>query len=160
MTQRVRALVGLAAIGGSQIATVALAAIVSQAGLPRVSQILIVIGGLGINVGVLATMYRFLTSAEPGWGVVWPGAAFAGLLYTAIQLAGTTLLDRLVKSDTYGDLAAVLALLGWLSLHALINLFGAELNAALLRLRRNASATPDSPMNSTRRLTEAPLADT
>lgn len=156
VTQRMRALVGLAVIGGSQIATVALAALVSQAGLPRLGQILVVLGGLAINVIVLATMYRFLTSADPSWEAVWPGALFAGVLYTAIQLAGTALLDRLTKSDTYGDMSTVLALLSWLSLHALINLIGAELNAALRRLRRERTAPsiPDSPI-----LAEPPLAD-
>jgi len=156
VTQRVRALVGLAVIGGSQIATVALAALVSQAGLPRLGQILVVLGGLAINVIVLATMYRFLTSADPTWEMVWPGAVFAGVLYTAIQLAGTALLDRLTRSDTYGDIGTVLALLSWLSLHALINLFGAEINAALRRLRRDraASVMPDSPI-----VAEPPLAD-
>ncbi len=156
VTQRVRALVGLAVIGGSQIATVALAALVSQAGLPRLGQILVVLGGLAINVIVLATMYRFLTSADPTWEMVWPGAVFAGVLYTAIQLAGTALLDRLTRSDTYGDIGTVLALLSWVSLHALINLFGAEINAALRRLRRDraASVMPDSPI-----VAEPPLAD-
>lgn len=148
VTQRLRALVGLAVIGASQIATVALAALVSQAGLPRLSQILIILGGLATNVIVLAAMYRFLTSADPTWEMVWPGAVLAGILYTAIQLAGTALLDRLTKSDTYGDISSVLALLSWLSLHALLNLFGAELNAARCRVRANreAGATPDSPM--------------
>ncbi|MEO6652748.1 MAG: YihY/virulence factor BrkB family protein [Ilumatobacteraceae bacterium] len=156
VTQRVRALIGLAVIGGSQIATVALAALVSQASLPRLGQILIVLGGLAINVVVLATMYRFLTSAEASWEAVWPGAAFAGALYTAIQLAGTALIDRLTKSDTYGDMSTVLALLSWLSLHALINLIGAEINSALRRLRigRDAATTLDSPMAA-----HAPLSD-
>ncbi|NNE12441.1 MAG: hypothetical protein HKN41_09385, partial [Ilumatobacter sp.] len=65
VTQRVRALVGLAVIGVSQIGTVALAAVVAEAGLPRFGQILLVVGGLVINTGVTATMYRFLTSASP-----------------------------------------------------------------------------------------------
>lgn len=135
VTQRIRALIGLAVIGGAQIGTVALAAIVDQAGLPRISQVLIVLGGLAINVGVSATMYRFLTSAETTWRMVWPGAIFTGVLYTALQFAGTALTRRMLESaDTYGDFAGVLALLSWLSLHAIINLFGAEINGARHRL--------------------------
>lgn len=135
VTQRVRALIGLAVIGGAQVGTVALAAIVDQAGLPRISQVLIVLGGLAINVAVSATMYRYLTSAETTWPMVWPGALFTGVLYTALQFAGTALTRRMLESaDTYGDFAGVLALLSWLSLHAIINLFGAEINAALHRL--------------------------
>lgn len=135
VTRRMRAFVGLAVIGSSQIGTVALAAVVDQVALPRIGQILIVLGGLGINVGVSATMYRFLTAAETTWRIVWPGAVFTGVLYTALQFAGTALTRRMLQSaDTYGDFAGVLALLSWLSLHAIINLFGAEINGARKRL--------------------------
>lgn len=154
VTQRTRALIGLAVIGGSQVATVSLAGIVGQADLPRISQILIVLGGLGINVGMAAAMYRFLTSEDPKWQMVWPGALFTGVLYTVIQLAGTAVLERINKSEAYGEIGGVLGLLSWLSLHAIINLFGAEINAALHRLRDSDEHADmlDSPM------TEAPLA--
>jgi uncharacterized BrkB/YihY/UPF0761 family membrane protein len=139
--QRLRALIGLTAIGGSQIATVVLASLVAEAGLPRLGQIAILLGGFVINAAVLGTMYRFLTSADHGWSTVWPGTLFAASLYTAIQFAGTKAITALQKSaDTYGDFAGVISLLGWLSLHALINLFGAELNAALVRRRRSSIA--------------------
>jgi membrane protein len=140
VTQRVRALIGLAVIGGSQIGTVTLASVVDQAGLPRVGQILIIAGGLVINVAVVATMYRFLTSAEPTWNMVLPGAVFAGVLYTVLQFAGTAITTRVAQNESYGDFAGVLALLTWLSLHAIINLFGAEINAALTRLGRGTPA--------------------
>jgi uncharacterized BrkB/YihY/UPF0761 family membrane protein len=138
--QRVRALIGLLAIGGSQVATVALATIVDRAGLPTVGRVLITIGGLVINFGVVATMYRFLTSAPTTWRSIAPGALFTALLYTSLQFAGTAITTRILEgAETYGDFAGVLALLSWLSLHAMINLMGAELNAALLRRRQ----TPD-----------------
>jgi membrane protein len=140
-TQRLRALIGLAAIGGSQVGNVTLAAIVDRAGLPLIGRLAIVLGGLAINVAVVSVMYRFLTTAQPTWRTILPGALFTATLYTAIQFAGTALTTRLLEStETYGDFAGVLALLTWLSLHALINLFGAELNAALVRLGR--SPTP------------------
>lgn len=138
--QRVRALVGLATIGAAQVANVALAAIVDRAGLPAVSRVLIAIGGLAINVGVVATMYRFLTSAPTTWRSIAPGAVFTAVLYTSLQFAGTAITTRILESaETYGDFAGVLALLSWLSLHAMINLLGAELNAALHR----RALTPD-----------------
>lgn len=144
--QRLRALIGLAAIGGSQIATVALATLVSEAGLPRLGQVAIVLGGFAINGAVLATMYRFLTSAATTWAIVWPGTLFAAGLYTAIQFAGTKAITEIQKSaDTYGDFTGVVSLLAWLSLHALINLFGGELNAALVRRRERLAAWEPSP---------------
>ena len=132
--QRLRALAGLAVIGASQVANVILAALVAGAGLPLLGQVAIVLGGLAINLAVLGTMYRFLTSADTTWHTIWPGTLFAGVVFTALQFAGTILTARLLESaETYGDFAGVLALLSWLSLHAIVNLLGAELNAALVR---------------------------
>ena len=151
-TQRLRAVIGLAAIGGSQVGNVTLAAIVDRAGLPLVGRIAIVLGGFAINVAVVGVMYRFLTTAQPTWRTIVPGAIFTATLYTAIQFAGTALTTRLLESaETYGDFAGVLALLTWLSLHSLINLFGAELNAALIRRDRSPNgvgvATDESPQS-------------
>lgn len=142
VTQRVRALIGLGAIGGAQVATVVLASLVAEAGLPRFGQILLVVGGLVINVALVSAMYRYLTSADTTWSIVWPGAVFTGSLYTVIQLFGTRITTEIGKNETYGELGSVLALLTWLGLHATINLFGAELNAALRRLGRNATPAP------------------
>ena len=130
--QRIKALIGLAAIGGSQIGNVTLAAIVDQAGLPLIGRLALIAGGFAINLVVVGVMYRYLTSAEVSWSMVMPGAVFTALLYTAAQFAGTALTTRILDSaESYGDFAGVIALLTWLSLHALVNLFGAELNAAL-----------------------------
>ena len=139
---------------GRNVATVSLASIVGQAGLPRLGQILLALGGLAVNVGVAGAMYRFLTSRRPSWSMVWPGAVFTGVVYTAIQLAGAWITTELAKNDTYGEIGGVLALLSWLSLHAIVNLFGAELNAALDRLRSAGDAAPSSPM-----VAEPPLAE-
>jgi uncharacterized BrkB/YihY/UPF0761 family membrane protein len=53
------------------------------------------------------------------------------------------------SADTYGEFAAVISLLAWLSIHALINLVGAELNAASSRLRTehttDTSVAPVTP---------------
>jgi len=136
--KRLRALIGLAAIGGSQVGTVTLAAVVDRAGLPTIGRLAIVLGGLAINMAVVGVMYRFLTSAESTWRLIVPGTVFTATLYTVIQFAGTAITTRILESaQTYGDFAGVLALLTWLSLHAMINLFGAELNAARSRLARS-----------------------
>jgi uncharacterized BrkB/YihY/UPF0761 family membrane protein len=140
--QRVKALVGVAVIGLGQIGAVALAALVSEAGLPQIGQILITLGGLVLNIIVVGTMYRYLTSRSSSWGLVWPGALFTGVLYTVLQFVGTTIVANTLDDaeSVYGTFAATLALLSWLSLHALISLFGAELNAALVRRRDGIEA--------------------
>lgn len=143
LQKRLRALIGLAAIGASQIATVALATVVGEVDLPRLGRAAIVLGGLLINAAVLGTMYRFLTSAELSWRSVWPGTLLAATAFTVIQFLGTQVITALQRSaDTYGDFAAIISLLGWLSLHAIINLAGAELNAALARLEQRGPLSP------------------
>ena len=144
VTQRIRALIGLAVIGGAQVATVVLASLVGEAGLPRIGQVFLILGGLAINVVVAGAMYRFLTSASvTSWSTVGPGAIFTGCVYTVIQMLGARITTELAKNETYGELGSVLALLAWLSLHAIVNLFGAEVNAALHRLGgRRAGSTP------------------
>lgn len=155
VTKRLRALIGLAVIGLAQVATVTLASVVDQAGLPSYGQMLIVLGGLVINLGITATMYRFLTSAELTWRMVAVGAVFCGVLYTALDFAGTALTRRMLQSaETYGNFAGVLALLSWISLHAIVNLFGAEINAAIHRRGRRDGVVPDAPATA-----EADLAD-
>lgn len=148
LVKRVRALIGMAAIGSAQVATVVLATVVGYAGLPRLGQAAITFGGLAINVLVLATMFRFLTSHRPeggrqvAWRLVWPGAVFGGAAYTVLQFAGTNIMTRAFNSarGVYGDFAALLALMSWISIHALVALVGAELNAAVADRR---AAHPD-----------------
>ena len=67
--------------------------------------------------------------------MVWPGAVFAGVLFTVLQLFGTVVVSRMIAnaSEIYGTFASMLALMGWFGLHGLISLYGAELNAALVR---------------------------
>ena len=145
--QRGRALIGIAVIGVGQVGAVALAAVVSEAGLPRFGQILLTIGGLALNMIVVAAMYRFLTSMSVTWEVVWPGAQFTAVLYTVLQFAGTRLVTNTLDDaeNVYGTFAATLALLSWLSLHALISLIGAEFNAALVRRDERPSTSTAQP---------------
>jgi uncharacterized BrkB/YihY/UPF0761 family membrane protein len=154
--QRLRALVGLAVIGGSQVANVVLATLVSQAGLPLIGSIGAVAGVFVINAAVAGTMYRYLTSADVSWSMIWPGAVFTAALYTVLQVLGSWLTKRMLESaETYGDFASVLALLSWLSLHALISLFGAELNAALVRRSEGRRATSHTELTTTEQPVDA-----
>lgn len=144
--KRGRALIGVAVIGAAQVGNVVLAGLVGYAGLPRLGQVAITIGGLASNVVVLAAMYRFLTSKRVGWGEVWPGALLGGVVYTVLQYAGTNIMSRAFASaeGVYGDFAGLLALMSWISIHALVALIGAELNAAVAdRNRRRAGHVPD-----------------
>jgi YihY family inner membrane protein len=135
--KRLRALIGLVAIGLAHVGTVVLSAIAGAAEIPSISKVLLIAGAVVINIGVVATVMRFLTEAPVTWAMVWPGAVFAGVLFTALQLVGTVVVSRMIANagEIYGTFASMLALMSWFSLHALISLYGAELNAALVRRR-------------------------
>lgn len=135
--QRLRALIGIAVIFLGQAGSVVLAALVSHAGLPRTGQFFITVGGLALNTVVVASMYRFLTSRETTWRLVWPGAVLTGVLFTALQLVGTNIMSRQVASagEVYGAFAGLIALAAWISLHGLVALVGAEINATIERRR-------------------------
>ena len=141
--QRGRAVVGLLIIGTAQIGSIAITAIVNAAGLPGISQLLVALATVVVNVVVMAAMYRFLTSADPTWTDVWPGAIMAGLIFSVLHYFGPRLIETVTKnaSDTYGTFAIVLGLITWLSFVAIGLLMAAELNAAIVR-RRDAIPYP------------------
>jgi uncharacterized BrkB/YihY/UPF0761 family membrane protein len=131
---RLRALLGMAYIGGAQIATAILASLASVTGVAIVSKILLLIFTTLINIGVLALSYRWLRTAWPSWQSVLPGAIAGGVLFAVLQLVGVAIVVRAIAnaSPVYGTFASVIGLLSWLSLHAVIALAGADLNKALV----------------------------
>jgi membrane protein len=138
--QRGKALLGILFIGGAQVGSIVIAALVNTAGLPNVGRILLVLATVAINVTMIAAMYRFLTAAEPTWSDVWPGALVAGAVYTLLQHFGTMIVKSIRDnaSDTYGQFALVLGLVTWLSLLAIATIMSVEWNAALVRHREGS----------------------
>jgi membrane protein len=130
---RLRALFGMVYVGGAQIGAAILASLVGLAGVLAITKVLLLIGTAAINASVLALSYRWLRTGKPGWRSVAPGAIVGGVLFAVLQLVGTVIVGRAIAdaSPVYGTFASVIGLLSWLSLHAIIALGGAELNAAL-----------------------------
>jgi membrane protein len=135
--QRGKALLGLLFIGAAQIGTLVITALVNAAGLPIGGRLALLAATVAVNIAVLAAMFRFLTTAEPTWSDVVPGAVIAGVLYTALQYFGTGIVRRITENagDTYGQFALVLGLVTWLSLLSISALMSTEFNAALVRHR-------------------------
>ena len=131
---RFRALLGMAYIGGAQVGAAILAGLATVTGVLIVGKVLLAIGTVAINAGVLALSYRWLRTTRPAWRTVMPGAIIGGVLFAALQLVGVAIVGRAIAkaSPVYGDFASVIGLLTWLSLHAIIAIGGAELNAALI----------------------------
>ena len=131
---RLRALLGMAYIGGAQVGTAILAGVATVTGVLIVGKVLLAIGTVAIDAGVLALSYRWLRTTRPAWRTIAPGAIIGGVLFAAMQLVGVAIVGRAVAkaSPVYGSFATVIGLLSWLSLHAIIAIGGAELNAALI----------------------------
>jgi len=142
-TQRLRALIGLALIGAAQLSSLALSAFVQRSGLHYIGMMVVTLGTLVVNIAIIAAVFRYLTSASPSWNDVWPGAISAAVSYAILQHYATLLVTRITEnaSDTYGQFALVLGLVTWLGLIAIATLMSAELNAALVRRRRDIEAT-------------------
>lgn len=130
---RARSLLGIVVVGGAQIATAILTALVAVSGVRVLHRALLVVGAVLVNTLVIAAAYRWLCVRSFTWRQVAPGAIAAGIAFAALQIAGTVVVGRAIAnaSSVYGTFASVIALLTWLSLHAFVALVGAELNHVL-----------------------------
>lgn len=140
--RRGRAAVGILIVGTSQIGNIAISSIIAFAGLPWISELLVALCAVLINIGVLAAIYRFLTSVRPPWRDVWPGAIPAGIAFSVVHQLGPRIVRHITDraGEVYGTFAVVLGLITWLSLVAMVVLVGAEVNAAIARLRDRGGA--------------------
>ena len=132
---RLRALLGMAYIGGAQVGAAILTSLASVTGVAIISKVLLLIFTTAINIGVLTLSYRWLRTAWPSWRSVMPGAIVGGVLFAGLQLIGVCDRrpgNRQTRRPCMATFASVIGLLTWLSLHAIIALGGAELNAALV----------------------------
>ncbi len=143
--QRGRALVGLLIMGGSQVGSVVLNEVADAARLPGISVLLIFFGTIVLNILVIASMYRFLTSANPTWRDVWPGAIIAGVAISVLLRLGPVIVERITDGVevAYQSFYVVIGLVTWLGFISIALLMSAELNAAIVRLRSRES-TPKS----------------
>lgn len=137
---RLKALIGIAIIGLAQVATVVLTSLTGVVNWFGIGEILLFLAAVVINVVLAASIYHWLSTIDAPWRSRLPGAIFAGVLFSIFQLLGTTIVQRAIAnaSDVYGTFATVIALLTWISLHAVVFLIGAEINRVLRdqRLRR------------------------
>ena len=142
---RLRSLLGIAIVGGGQVAAAVLTSFVGVTGVAILSRVGLVVAAVLVNTAVLAASYRWLTVRPQSWRALAPGAILAGVGFSVLQLVGTAFVGRAVSraSPIYGTFATVIGLIAWLSLHAMVALLGAELNRALpmRRLRGGQAST-------------------
>lgn len=142
---RLRSLLGIAIVGGGQVAATVLTGFVGVTGVAILSRVGLILAAVMVNTVVLAASYRWLTSRPQSWRAIAPGAILAGFGFAVLQLVGTAFVGRAVSraSPVYGTFATVIGLMAWLSLHAMAALLGAELNRAL-PMRRFDDSQPST----------------
>jgi YihY family inner membrane protein len=137
---RGRSLLAVAVIGLAQVAAAIVSGIIGVSGIPWVSRVLLGLATIVLNIAVLAISFRVLTAPRLDRSQILPGAIFAGIVFSFLQTIGGALVSRWLKNASviYGTFASVIALLAWLSVHAMVALIGVEANAALDAERRNS----------------------
>lgn len=135
---RLRAFSGIGIVGVSQIGSGILAGIISVSSTNWISRILLAIAAIAFNTITLFATYRVLTAKKLQRDQLMAGAITSGVGLFVLQIFTTTIVSRALDKATpvYGSFGGVIALLGWLSLTALIALIGVEVNAALDQRRR------------------------
>ena len=120
-------------IGGAQVGAATLSVLVAQSRFDLGSRSLLALATVALNIAALAGTYRWLCSRPPSWLGALPGAVVGGFAFSVLQYIGTSVVARAIAhaSPVYGTFASVIGLMAWLSLHAMIALSGAELNAIL-----------------------------
>jgi membrane protein len=110
---------------------------------------------------VVAMIYTVLPNVRQPFRLITPGSVLSVLVWVAASLGFSFYVQRFANySATYGSLGAVVVLLFYFFLSSAVLLFGAELNAVLLRRREvpHAKEQPE-PNACARRSRGAPSPD-
>ena len=93
-----------------------------------------------LALGALTVIYRVARPAEQSLRNVLPGAAIATALWWLVNVLFGLYVRRVPYSIVYGGLAAVIGLLVWMQLSAVIVFLGAAWNAELGENRKKVGA--------------------
>ena len=90
---------------------------------------------VGLNIGQFVLAFRVLTVRSVRMRDLVPGAVFAGLAWSVLQVVGAYLVTNQLRhaGQVYGFFAGVIGLLFWLSLAAQVTLYAAEANVVWAR---------------------------
>jgi membrane protein len=86
---------------------------------------------------VFLVIYKFIPHTDTDWSDIWLGALVAALLFELGRNAFVLYLNNFGNfGQIYGSLAAVMVLLVWIFISALILITGAELASEYARMKR------------------------
>jgi len=92
-----------------------------------------------LSLSALTVIYRFARPQEHSLRNVLPGAVVATLLWWVVDVSFGLYVRRVPYSIVYGGLAAVIGLMVWMQLSAVVVFLGAAWNAELQDARRAAN---------------------
>jgi YihY family inner membrane protein len=130
LKSRLRGLILLVVLGSLTVAATFATGLASSGGPAFVGVVVGIAVSLVLNLALFLLAYRVLTAKDLSWGDVFPGAAVASVIWTAMQSLGTYYVTHQIKnaSDVYGTFALVIGLLVWIYLGAQMFLMAAEVN--------------------------------
>jgi membrane protein len=98
--------------------------------------LLVVIINIAVSYLVFLISYKFIPERQIRWRDIWVGALIGAVCFEAITILFTLYLDTFNPySLIYGSIGAVIALLIWTYLAALIFLFFAKISAVNLKIK-------------------------
>ena len=86
----------------------------------------------------LFSLYALSQDSRRPWREIWPGAVFSLAVWLAFSWGYALYVERIADySALYGSIGAVIVLLMWLYLSAVVLILGAEFNGVLLTLQKD-----------------------
>ena len=89
-----------------------------------------------LTLSTFLLIYKFMPNTRTYWRFIWPGAAFAAVLFELAKNLFIVYLNRIASFEgVYGSLTPVIVLMLWAYVSSLILILGAELSSEYGRLR-------------------------
>jgi membrane protein len=135
--RRLRSVAMLALVGGGLVCSVVASNVASILDvIPGAGRIAIWAASAAVSVALFLLAFQLLTDAKLPWRHLWPGAAFGGISWWALQTFGSVFIaDQQQRSgEAYGQFASIIALFAFLFLVSQLSIVGAEIN--VVRARR------------------------
>ncbi len=125
-----RGFVVLVLLAASTVGSTVLTGFATLTSHDDVSRVLLLIGSLALNFGLILVAFMVMTAVRLMWRDVVLGAVLATVFWQTLQLIGSWYVGRELQhaTETYGFFGIVIVLLAWIYLGAQFFLLAAEIN--------------------------------
>lgn len=130
-----RSIGALVIIGVCFLVNAALGVLATGGGRSYAIRVPVILAMVVINIVSYAAAFRALTPKAVGTRSLVPGAVAAAIGFTVLIMVGSGLVNHQIRnsSETYGQFAVVIGLVGFLLILAKVSIYAAELNVVLDR---------------------------